>query len=153
MVDIGNQKFAFFAHVQPGSLRVHVGDRVKKGQVIALLGNSGNSTEPHLHFHVSDALASGTTTLGSEGLPYAFPELTLVGRCAVTTAIVVHTLGAGDSAATACRCRTSWSIWDGRTDRAPNTLEHEFDEKREKSRIRLPVRQIAPFDGPHDFWR
>ena len=88
VVDIGNQKFAFFAHVQPGTLRVHVGDRVKKGQVIALLGNSGNSTEPHLHFHVSDALAAGTTTLGSEGVPYAFPELTVVGHCAVTNAIV-----------------------------------------------------------------
>lgn len=87
VIDIGNQKFAFFAHLQPGTLRVHVGDRVKKGQVIALLGNSGNSTEPHLHFHVSDALAAGTTTLGSEGVPYAFPELTIVGHCAVTTAI------------------------------------------------------------------
>jgi hypothetical protein len=88
VVDIGNQKFAFYAHVQPGSLRVKVGDRVKKGQVIALLGNSGNSTEPHLHFHVSDALAPGTTTLGSEGVPYAFPEFQLVGNCALTTAIV-----------------------------------------------------------------
>jgi hypothetical protein len=88
VIDIGNQKFAFFAHVQPGSLRVRVGDHVKQGQVIALLGNSGNSTEPHLHFHVSDALAAGTTTLGSEGVPYAFSELKIVGHCAVTTAIV-----------------------------------------------------------------
>jgi hypothetical protein len=87
VIDIGNQKFAFFAHLQPGSLRVKVGDHVKKGQVIALLGNSGNSTEPHLHFHVSDALAPGTTTLGSEGVPYAFSEFQLVGHCTVTTTI------------------------------------------------------------------
>jgi murein DD-endopeptidase len=87
VIDIGDQKFAFFAHLQPGTLRVRVGDRVKKGQVIALLGNSGNSTEPHLHFHVSDALAAGTTTLGSEGVPYAFPEFQVVGRCTVTTSI------------------------------------------------------------------
>jgi len=87
VVDIGNQKYVFFAHLQPGTLRVKVGDRVKKGQVIALLGNSGNSTEPHLHFHVSDALASGTTTLGSEGVPYAFPEFQIVGHCAATTTI------------------------------------------------------------------
>src|SRR5688572_10345178 len=49
VVDLGRSRFAFFAHVQPGSLRVKVGDRVRRGQVIALLGNSGNSTEPHLH--------------------------------------------------------------------------------------------------------
>jgi murein DD-endopeptidase len=87
VVDIGNQKFAFYAHLQPGSLRVKVGDHVRRGQVLALLGNSGNSTEPHLHFHVSDALAPGTTTLGSEGVPYAFPELQLVGHCTLTTTI------------------------------------------------------------------
>ena len=91
VIDIGNQKFAFFAHLQPGSLRVKVGDHVKKGQVIALLGNSGNSTEPHLHFHVSDALAPGTTTLGSEGVPYAFSEFQLVGHCTVITTITCVT--------------------------------------------------------------
>jgi hypothetical protein len=64
VVDIGNQKFAFYAHVQPGSLRVKVGDHVKKGQVIALLGNSGNSTEPHLHFHVSGRARAGHDDVG-----------------------------------------------------------------------------------------
>lgn len=64
--DIGSGRYAFYAHLQPGSLRVKAGQRVKKGQVIGLLGNSGNSTEPHLHFHIMD----GTSPLGSEGLPY-----------------------------------------------------------------------------------
>ncbi|MEX2283796.1 MAG: M23 family metallopeptidase [Gemmatimonadota bacterium] len=86
VIDLGRSRFAFFAHVQPGSLRVKVGDRVRRGQVIALLGNSGNSTEPHLHFHMTDALASGTTTLGSEGIPWAVEGLQVTGRCAVTTA-------------------------------------------------------------------
>jgi murein DD-endopeptidase len=67
VLDLGGGRYAFYAHLQPGSLRVNSGDRVKRGQVIGLVGNSGNSTEPHLHFHVSD----GVSPLGSEGLPYA----------------------------------------------------------------------------------
>ena len=66
ILDIGGGHFAFYAHMQPGSLRVKVGDRVRRGQVIGLVGNSGNSTEPHLHFHVTD----GNSPLESEGLPY-----------------------------------------------------------------------------------
>ena len=45
-----------------------VGEKVQRGQVLGLVGNSGNSTEPHLHFHVSDA----NSPLTSEGLPYVF---------------------------------------------------------------------------------
>lgn len=68
IVDLGGGFFGFYAHFQPGSLKVKVGDRVKRGQVLGLVGNSGNSTEPHLHFHVSDA----KSPLGSEGVPYLF---------------------------------------------------------------------------------
>jgi len=66
ILDLGGGRFAFYAHMQPGSLRVKVGDRVRRGQVIGLVGNSGNSTEPHLHFHVTDV----NSPLESEGLPY-----------------------------------------------------------------------------------
>lgn len=66
--DVGSGQYAFYGHLQPGSLRVKPGDRVKRGQVLGLLGNSGNSTEPHLHFHVMD----GPSPLGSEGVPYLF---------------------------------------------------------------------------------
>ena len=76
--DIGNGKYALYAHVQPGSLRVKVGDRVKRGQVIALLGNSGNSTEPHVHFQVADAPAF----LSSEGVPYAM-DFDVIGNCGI----------------------------------------------------------------------
>jgi murein DD-endopeptidase len=81
LLDIGNGRYAFYAHVVPGSLRVRVGERVRRGQVIALVGNSGNSTEPHLHFHVVDGIAEGTTTLGAEGIPYALEQFELLGRC------------------------------------------------------------------------
>ena len=66
ILDLGDGHFAFYAHIQPGSLRVKVGDKVRRGQTLGLVGNSGNSTEPHLHFHVSD----GPLALQSEGLPY-----------------------------------------------------------------------------------
>ncbi|HEX6049977.1 MAG TPA: M23 family metallopeptidase, partial [Gemmatimonadaceae bacterium] len=66
ILDLGAGRYAFYAHLQPGSIRVKLGDRVTRGQVLGLVGNSGNSTEPHLHFHLSD----GNSPLGSEGIPY-----------------------------------------------------------------------------------
>ena len=66
MLALGDDQFAVYAHLQPGTLRVKAGDVVKRGQVLGLLGNSGNSTEPHLHFHV----CNGPTALTSEGIPY-----------------------------------------------------------------------------------
>jgi hypothetical protein len=53
VLDIGDGFYAFYAHVKPGTFEVEVGERVKQGQVIGHLGNSGNSTEPHLHFQVN----------------------------------------------------------------------------------------------------
>jgi murein DD-endopeptidase MepM/ murein hydrolase activator NlpD len=46
--------FSVYAHLQPGKLRVRAGARVKKGQVLGLCGNTGNSSEPHLHFQLQD---------------------------------------------------------------------------------------------------
>jgi hypothetical protein len=77
VLDIGGGHYAFYAHVKPGSLRVKLGDRVTRGQVLALVGNTGNSTEPHLHFHISD----GVSPLGSEGVPYRLESFEIVGHC------------------------------------------------------------------------
>lgn len=68
VVDIGGGHFAFYAHLQPGSIRVRVGDRVTQRQVLGLLGNSGSSDFPHLHFHVTNS----PSPLASDGLPYEF---------------------------------------------------------------------------------
>lgn len=76
ILDLGKGRFAFYAHLQPGSLTVKPGDPVRRGQVLGLVGNSGNSTEPHLHLHVSDA----DSPLGSEGLPYVLASFQLLGR-------------------------------------------------------------------------
>lgn len=75
ILDLGAGHFAFYAHLQPGQIRVKTGDRVKRGQVMALLGNSGNSTEPHLHFHICNL----NSPLASEGLPYAV-DFEIMGR-------------------------------------------------------------------------
>ena len=57
VLDLGHGRYGFYAHLQPGSLRVKKGDRVSAGQEMGLLGNSGNSSGPHLHFGVADGPA------------------------------------------------------------------------------------------------
>jgi murein DD-endopeptidase MepM/ murein hydrolase activator NlpD len=61
---------------------VKEGDRVERGDVLALVGSSGNSLAPHLHFHVMD----GPLSLASNGLPYAIDSFTVTGRSAGTEA-------------------------------------------------------------------
>ena len=73
--DIGGGFYALYAHLKPGSLKVKKGDTVKKGQVIALLGNSGNTTGPHLHFHI----IHGKSPLGSDGVPYVIDSFKVRG--------------------------------------------------------------------------
>lgn len=75
VLDIGNGRYATFAHLIPKSVRVAVGAKVQRGQVLGLLGNSGNSDAPHLHFHITD----GPSPLGSEGLPYIFDSIQFRG--------------------------------------------------------------------------
>lgn len=72
IVDIGGGRFAVYAHFQTGSIRVRPGQRVGQGSVLGLLGNSGNTSNPHLHFHVADR----ASVLSSEALPYAFTKFT-----------------------------------------------------------------------------
>jgi murein DD-endopeptidase MepM/ murein hydrolase activator NlpD len=66
VIDLGNGQYAQYAHLQPGSVRVKAGDRVRKGQLVARVGNSGDARVPHLHFQV----ATGTDILDGEGVPY-----------------------------------------------------------------------------------
>lgn len=73
--DIGNGYSAFYAHLIPGTLKFKKGDFVKKGEVLGLLGNSGNSDAPHLHFQVN----KGQSPLGSDGVPYLIDSFTQIG--------------------------------------------------------------------------
>jgi Peptidase family M23 len=76
VLDLGGGRYALYAHLQPGSIRVRVGDRVERGQVLGLVGNTGNSDAPHLHFHVMD----GPSPLASNGVPYVIDAFELTGR-------------------------------------------------------------------------
>jgi murein DD-endopeptidase len=76
ILDIGQTRYAAYSHLKPGSIRVKVGQLVKRGDVIALLGNSGNAPVPHLHFQVQDAPG-----LATEGLPYRHESFEVLGQC------------------------------------------------------------------------
>lgn len=70
VLDLGGGHYALYAHFAPHSVQVHVGQNVRRGQVLGLVGTSGNSSEPHLHFQVTD----GASTFLSDGLPYLLPK-------------------------------------------------------------------------------
>jgi murein DD-endopeptidase MepM/ murein hydrolase activator NlpD len=71
----GDGEYALFAHLQHYSIRVRLRQKVKRGEVIALVGNSGNSTGAHLHFQLMDRSAS----LASEGIPFVFDRFRFLG--------------------------------------------------------------------------
>lgn len=66
VLDLGDGQFAYYAHLKPGSVRVKTGDRVKRGEWLGQIGNSGDARWPHLHFQVT----LGQDILASEGLPF-----------------------------------------------------------------------------------
>jgi hypothetical protein len=66
ILDLGNGQFANYFHLQAESLRVKVGDHVQRGQTLALIGNSGDAREPHLHFEIT----TSPNLMAGEGLPY-----------------------------------------------------------------------------------
>jgi Peptidase family M23 len=78
VLDLGHGRFAAYGHLQTGSVRVKRGQRVRRGQVIARVGNTGPSGAPHLHLQVMD----GHDLLASDGLPYVFRRFALAGEVA-----------------------------------------------------------------------
>jgi hypothetical protein len=82
ILDLGGHRYATYAHMQPGSIKVRSGEKVHLGQVIGLVGDTGNSIVPHLHFQVTD----GPSSLSSNGLPYEISEFQVTGATAGTKA-------------------------------------------------------------------
>ena len=74
-LELAPDLFAVYYHLAPGSPTVRVGDTVTRGQEIARLGNSGNSSAAHLHFQLSRT----PLIFSSESVPYVFDEFTVVG--------------------------------------------------------------------------
>jgi hypothetical protein len=66
ILDLGNGQFAHYCHLEAESLRVRVGDHVQRGQILALIGNSGDAREPHVHFEIT----TSSKPMAGEGLPY-----------------------------------------------------------------------------------
>jgi hypothetical protein len=79
VIALGHGLYAFYAHLRKGSVRVHRGERVHRGQIIGNLGNTGNTSAPHLHFHLMD----GPSPLGSDGVPYVLRPFSLTGQVPV----------------------------------------------------------------------
>jgi hypothetical protein len=82
ILDLGAHRYALYAHMQPGSLKVRTGDKVRLGQVIGLVGDTGNSFAPHLHFQVMDSPSS----LAANGLPYEISSFEVTGKTPGTAA-------------------------------------------------------------------
>jgi hypothetical protein len=76
LLDLGQGRYAMYAHLAPHSVTVRVGDRVKTGDKLGLLGNSGNTTGPHLHFQISDR----PSTLDVTSLPFVFESMIAEGQ-------------------------------------------------------------------------
>lgn len=75
LIDHGGGEFSLASHLRAGSVRVRAGDRVAAGEVIALVGNSGASLGPHLHYE----LRTGWGLRDIRGLPAYFHDLTVMG--------------------------------------------------------------------------
>lgn len=71
-----NEEYIFYAHFQNESIKVKEGDVVKKGQFLGTCGNSGNSSEPHLHLHIQD----GPNAIGDTGARCFFHEILVNGE-------------------------------------------------------------------------
>jgi Peptidase family M23 len=65
-LDLGGGQYAWYFHLQPGSVRVKVGEPVRRGQPLGKIGCSGDARMPHLHFEVT----TSATVLAGEGVPY-----------------------------------------------------------------------------------
>ena len=84
VLDLGHGRFATYAHLKAGSVRVAPGDTVVAGQTLAQIGNSGNTKAPHLHFHIS----GDVEPLAGEGLPFSFGSFLLIGRVSGLAALL-----------------------------------------------------------------
>ncbi len=73
-------RYALYGHLEPGTVKVHAGDVVHRGQELGSIGNSGNSDGPHLHFHITEAADAAAAPLRSEGVPFVLAEFTVVGH-------------------------------------------------------------------------
>jgi hypothetical protein len=76
VLEVAPRQFLFLCHLGRGTITVKEGDRVAQGQPVAKVGNSGNTSEPHLHIHLQD---TADDVLG-EGIPLYFHDYRVNGK-------------------------------------------------------------------------
>jgi hypothetical protein len=76
IIELADGAFLFIAHFRQDSIAVVTGERVSAGQVLGRVGNSGNSSEPHVHVHVQDT----PTPYFGEGVPFYFHDYRVRGE-------------------------------------------------------------------------
>ncbi|MFH8365936.1 M23 family metallopeptidase [Streptomyces sp. NPDC018031] len=91
LLDLGDGVFAMYAHLRQGSLTVRPGDRVRAGQPIARCGNSGNTTEPHVHFQLMDSADLGV----ARGVPFVWRGVGVPANGEVFSALEPRLAGTG----------------------------------------------------------
>ena len=93
VLDIGNDVTAVYAHLIPVIIKVEIGEKVAQGQTLGLLGNSGISTGPHLHFHLEK---KHKIVIRGEGIPYHFESYDLIHQFESTDDEFIDSLFSGN---------------------------------------------------------
>ena len=75
-IEVAPREYLFIGHLQPGTVAVSRGESVAAGQLLGRVGNSGNSSEPHVHLHLQDS----TRPYFGEGIPFLFHGYRQAGR-------------------------------------------------------------------------
>ena len=76
IIQTDKNEYLFFAHFKQNTIKVKQGQKVKQGELLGLCGNSGNSSEPHLHFHIQNVEDMNTAT----GVKCYFDKLNVNGQ-------------------------------------------------------------------------
>lgn len=76
VIDHGNGEWSMLAHFKFNSIKVKIGDKVKRGDLLGLCGNTGNTSEPHIHYQLQNNALPHKAT----GLPAQFAKIKVDGE-------------------------------------------------------------------------
>jgi len=76
IIDHRNSEYSLICHLKYNSIKVEVGQTIKQGEVVGLCGNTGNTTQPHIHYHLQDGPLMHT----ANALPAQFAEIMVNGE-------------------------------------------------------------------------
>ncbi|MEG0239050.1 M23 family metallopeptidase [Anaerorhabdus sp.] len=76
LIKHAEKEYGFLGHLKPQSIEVKIGQKVYRGEVVAKCGNSGNTSEPHIHFHLQDGIGFFT----SMGIPITFENIRVIKK-------------------------------------------------------------------------